>query len=312
MNLQLQKKHILNSIGLIIVAVAVFFVLTDQAAESEVTSSSIVAATTELSAQPVRKEFPNVSVSALAVHIYDVARGETLYARNADEQFPLASLTKVMTALVATETSPDPSEHVVQIDLDSLLTDGESGFWYGEQWNLDQLIDFMLISSSNDGAAAIARAMSNFVPQNSFVDAMNEKAEELGLTQTHFINPTGLDINYETEAGAFGSAHDMSILFAYVLQSYPDVIAVTQQQSATVSSLDRVHIIDNTNKIVHDIPWLLGTKTGYTDTAGGNLVVAFEAGLARPIVITVLGSTKEGRFEDMQKLINTTLEYFAQ
>ena len=310
--MKIRKKIFWNSVAAIIVLLAVFFVVTGRADESKEESRSIVEATDELLYPTTSIAiFPDVSVSALAVHIFDVTNEKTLYERNAHEQYPLASLTKVMTALVATEESPDPGQHVVQIDIDSLLTDGESGFWYGEQWNLKDLIDFMLVSSSNDGAAAIARALDGFVSADTFVDAMNEKAVELGLEQTYFINPTGLDINYETEAGAFGSAKDMNTLFTHMLREHPDVLLVTQEPKLTVSSLDRTHVVKNTNKIIHEIPWLLGTKTGYTDHAGGNLAVAFDAGLAHPVVITILGSTKEGRFDDMQKLIDATLKYVA-
>ena len=308
-------KVLINSVAGFVVILALFFVVTDQARTPErpVDTVSIVAATEQLKngEQGGVKAFDDVSVSALAVHVYDVRNNETLYARNADEQRAIASLTKVMTALVATEESPDPSEHVVRIDVDALLTDGESGFWYGEQWNLKELVEFTLVSSSNDGAAAIGLALNNFVEEPTFVDQMNAYATDLGLTQTYFINPTGLDINLETEPGAFGSARDMSTLFTYVLEHHPDILEVTRLPELTVASLDRVHVVENTNKITTDIPWLLGAKTGFTDHAGGNLIVAFDAGLARPIVITVLGSTIDGRFEDMQKLIDATLEYVA-
>lgn len=306
------SKILLNSAAVIVVLGAVVSVMVlRQTPDMATPDTSIVTATELLRHTPTTRTFDAPLVGARAVHILDVNSGRTLYSKNADEEYAIASLTKIMTALVAAEESPDPNNHVVQIDAYALVTDGESGFWYGEQWNLADLIEFTLVSSSNDGAAAIAAALTSFVDEPTFVDAMNTKASELGLTHTRFKNPTGLDINFETEPGAFGSARDMSTLFAHVLIEYPELLEATQVQTVAVASLDRLHSVDNTNNIVNAIPWVLGAKTGYTDRAGGNLVVAFEAGPGRPIVVTVLGSTKDGRFSDMEALIDATLTHIS-
>jgi D-alanyl-D-alanine carboxypeptidase len=189
-----------------------------------------------------------------------------------------------------------------------------------ERWKLKDLLDLTLLESSNDGANAIAdnagrislamasgqtAAVSATVPdqvsteqaRQQFVDEMNKKAAEIGLTQTYFLNPTGLDENASV-SGGYGSAHDVAILFSNAITKYPELFGVTRYESRTLTSLSNLkHNVKNTNTFVGDLPSLLGSKTGYTDLAGGNLVIAFDAGPNHPIVVSVLGSTEKGRFE---------------
>ena len=91
----------------------------------------------------------------------------------------------------------------------------------------------------------------------------------------------------------------------YIVTEYPQIVTPTQQETTRVyNTAGAYHDVENTNDIVNKIPNLIGSKTGYTDLAGGNLIIAFDAGLNRPIVITVLGSTREDRFADVLKLVD--------
>ncbi len=140
---------------------------------------------------------------------------------------------------------------------------------------------------------------------------MNRDAETLGLTKTTFFNESGLDENM-TRAGAYGSARDMATLFAYMIEHHPDLLEATRYQSFTIpSDTASTHMAVNTNSIVAQIPGLIGSKTGFTDLAGGNLVIAYDASLNHPIIITVLGSTYDGRFTDTQALITATNAYLS-
>ena len=142
------------------------------------------------------------------------------------------------------------------------------------------------------------------------VSCRTERGRALGLSSTSFNNPTGLDLNGETEPSAMSSARDVTKLFAYMLKHHPELLEATRLEAISRSSQDRrTYAIENTNQIVDDIPLLIASKTGFTDTAGGNLVIAFDAGLGHPIIITVLGSSPEGRFSDAQQLIEATLRY---
>ncbi|MCR4330758.1 MAG: hypothetical protein NUV49_02670 [Patescibacteria group bacterium] len=255
--------------------------------------------------------FQNLFLQGKAFFVYDVNENAVLYAKNEETQFPLASLTKIMTALIAKELSPEGM--LITIDSSAIETEGDSGLLIGERWRLKDIIDFTLVSSSNDGARALASLGSlvsqdeGTLPEESFVRQMNDKARSVGLQQTYFLNESGLDVNSST-SGAYGSAKDMALLFAYVLDHYPELLEATTESALRISSLSVAHVASNTNDIVGSIPGILASKTGFTELAGGNLVVAFEAGPTRTIVIAVLGSTVDGRFNDMEKLILTSLE----
>jgi D-alanyl-D-alanine carboxypeptidase len=147
---------------------------------------------------------------------------------------------------------------------------------------------------------------------STFVHFMNYKAEQLGLTQTYFLNPTGLDEN-GTVSGGYGSAKDVAVLMSYILKHYPSLLVSTTQEKITVSSLDNRKIgAQNTNSVVSTIPGIIASKTGLTDLAGGNLAIAFDASFGEPFIVVVLGSTEEGRFTDVQKLVAATIDYLGQ
>jgi len=255
--------------------------------------------------------FQNLFLQGKAFFVYDIKNNSVLYAKNEETQFPLASLTKVMTALIAEELSPEGV--LITINARALETEGDSGLLMGERWRLKDIIDLTLVSSSNDGASALASLGSlisrdeGTSPEEYFVRQMNSKARSLGLQQTYFLNESGLDVNSSTP-GAYGSAEDMALLFAHVLDRYPKLLEATTESALRAHSLSAVHIASNTNDIAGSIPGILASKTGFTELAGGNLVVAFEAGPTRPIIIAVLGSTVDGRFDDMNKLILASLQ----
>lgn len=265
-----------------------------------------------------QSSFPEVSVQADAVYIYDIRSGEVLFSKNEDKRMPLASLTKVMSALVAYESSTP--NRVIYISEAALNNEGDSGLYRDEKWRITDLIDFSLISSSNDGMRAMALslgALDNSQASvedmiNDFVRQMNAKASELGLKNTYFWNETGLDES-EVKGGAYGTARDMSMLLEYALKNYPELFEATREVSTTIYSIDNLeHEAKNTNAIVSEIPGILMSKTGFTDTAGGNLSIVFDPEIGRPISISVLGSTEKGRFVDMRKLISATMQYISQ
>lgn len=266
-------------------------------------------------ANPYQETFNTIELEAKAVYVYDVKEQKVLFEKNANDTLPLASVTKLMTALVAHELL-DPQSSVA-IDTRSILEDGDSGFLAGEEFVARDLLDLTLINSSNDGAYALAGAAGGAVfaegdGARTFVDAMNIRAGDLNLKKTSFKNPTGLDLS-ETETGAEGSAKDMATLMQYLITTYPDVLEETRTAHTLVANAaGAAHIAENTNKVVADIPGIIASKTGYTELAGGNLVIAFDVGLNHPIIISVLGSSYNGRFADIEKLvaaaINATLE----
>lgn len=251
------------------------------------------------------QKLANVTLQAQAAYVWDVAGQRTLYKKNEGEALPLASITKLMTALLTHELITNQTE--VQVPMAAIMQSGNSGLVDGEELTIDKLTQLALISSSNDAAYALSAnvgtLLGNQDPAQQFVAGMNIRANELQLPTLSFKNPTGLDVS-TLEAGGVGSARDVSFLMEYILLNYPALLTVTTQPNTRVyNTAGAYHEADNTNVVVSQIPNLLGSKTGYTDLAGGNLTVAFDLGLNRPIIITVLGSTRDARFTDVLKLV---------
>ncbi len=245
--------------------------------------------------------FAGVAPLARAVFVYDVARGKVLYGRNEEVQWPLASLTKLMTALLASEVGPAE----ITIARADLAPEGDAGLVVGERWRRDDLVDVALVASSNDAAAALARSLPG-----DATELMNSRARDLGLAQTYFVNGTGLDRG-ATAAGGYGSARDVTLLFTHILETKPDLLDRTRLPEIALRSNLKEHRFKNTNTELAAFPGLIGSKTGFTDLAGGNLALAFDAGLGHPVVVVVLGSTAEGRFADAALLAAAARERIA-
>ena len=256
--------------------------------------------------------FADIVLEAKAAYVWDITEQRAIYKQNASEQLPLASLTKLMTALVALETYGPNAD--IPITLSAISQEGENGFHDGDLWRAKDLIDFTLMTSSNDGAYALAAAGAALVGESSttapFLKRMNAKAEEIGLTQTYFVNPTGLDESL-SQSGGYGSARDMAFLMEYIIKNAPQILKETTKATATFTDESGTPFTaTNTNDAISQIPAALGSKTGYTVLAGGNLVVAFEVAQDHPVVISVLGSTRDGRFRDVEALRTRVLEAY--
>jgi len=299
--------------ALILIAVAsgIVFYLAKPKEEPKVVSETEIVET-------IKRPLEDVSIEARSAIVFDLETGETLYQKDADRILPLASITKIMTALTARESIPDYT--VISIDPSFLEEEGDTGLLSKERFRLKDLLDLSLVSSSNDGSRAIASVIGAFESDTSnydygrlsFVESMNQKAGELGLSRTKFWNETGLDLD-ETQSGGYGSARDVANLFAYILKNHPDLLEATQKENINVTSLtSQNHSIDNTNTIIGEIPGIIASKTGFTDLAGGNLVIAFNDGLRHPIVVVVLGSSFDGRFTDVLTLSEATRAQIAQ
>ena len=257
----------------------------------------------------------NPALVARAVFVYDLTTGQTLFAKNATTSLPLASITKLMTALIAYEAVPHST--VITIHGADLAQEGDSGLFAQERWRLKDLLDFTLLSSSNDGANALS-SLGAVSPQKSeFVAKMNAKAIELGLTDMRFTDVTGLDVGTTTTsapiATAFGSAQDVAKLFTHILTVHPEILDATRYQKINFISLSQFkHSATNTNISVNTLPGLIGAKTGLTELAGGNLVVGFDVGFGHPVVAVVLGSSALDRFADMEALASSTRAFFQK
>ena len=255
---------------------------------------------------PKDTPFKTAALEARAAYVFDISAGRAIFQKNSSAQLPLASLTKIMTAIVVKERAPEGLR--ARIPRKAILQEGDSGLITGEWWKVSNLTDAMLVASSNDAAFALSMVSLGGGDNDSwkdFVKLMNKKAEEMNLNQTYFLNPTGLDVSPNI-AGAYGSAQDVAKMIRYVLKKYPKLLEVTGYKDLKTNS----HFFKNTNKLVDDIPLLIAGKTGFSDLAGGNLAVVIDMGFEHPVIIVVLGSSEEGRFRDVKTLYEATLQYF--
>src|SRR3989344_1659267 len=256
---------------------------------------------------------------AKAAYVYDSREKKSLFEKDAHELLPLASITKIMTAFTALSLIPETT--YISIDEEAIREEGDSGFAVGERWLLRDLLTYMLLESSNDGAAAVSSAIGEIFEGSGmnekeykarFVAEMNALAMRSGLLETYFLNESGLDIG-EAKAGAYSTAAEAAELLRLALEKFPDLFTETRLSELVLENEEgQRRAARNTNTNLTEVPLLMASKTGYTDLAGGNLVIAFDAGFNRPIIISVLGSTMDGRFTDAEKLVCATLEALGQ
>ncbi len=252
--------------------------------------------------------FAAVSIEAKAAIVYDLATGKVLYEKNADAQLPLASLTKLLTVYAAlSEFSPTTP---ITIPQDVTKLDAPHAFNAGQVFTLSDLARLTLTASLNDGAAAIAAATAT-QEHRTENEMLASAATALNLSQTYAVNGNGLDVNTAI-SGGYGSARDIARLAGALAAQAPSIAEATTHPYAEASSAGGTAFkVKNTDSIVTTVPGLLLSKTGYTDLAGGNLALVFDAGMQHPIAVVVLGSTEKSRFTDGTALVNATLAHFA-
>ena len=220
--------------------------------------------------------------SAKAAIVTDPRTGTVLYAHDEHKRMPMASTTKIMTALIALE-SGDLDEPFT-VDSSAVHTEGSSmGLCEGDTVTMRDLVCGMLLPSGNDAANAAAVRISGSVP--AFVEKMNERAAQMGLKDTHFVTPSGLD-DYTDDH--YSTAFDMAKLAAEALKN-PGFAAICSQQSATVrfGCPPYERRLFNSNKLLGMCDGVIGVKTGFTDKAGRCLVSACERDGAELICVTL-------------------------
>jgi D-alanyl-D-alanine carboxypeptidase len=252
--------------------------------------------------------FENTTLYATSALVKDATTGAILYSRHPNKVHSIASLTKLMsTSIILEHLSP---QDTIEIPFTALTLSGDNGLFADEKWNVAELLKYSLIGSSNDGIMALAIATEqkigneteNPLDASPFISLMNDEAKSLGLTSLRFETPTGLDTT-EKVPTTWGSAKDIGELLHIIYNKHPDILAATTTSSFTTTSIDGFsHTILNTNPITENIPNILASKTGFTDASGGNLAILTEPIPGHQLEIVVLGSTYEGRFEDILQL----------
>lgn len=213
------------------------------------------------------------AMSARSAVVMDADTGAVRYAHNADEVLPMASTTKIMTALVVIEQGDLDRSYTVKPEY--TRTEGSSMYLKpGETLTIRDTLYGLMLMSGNDAALALAGECGG---QEAFVQAMNDKAQALGLTNTHFENPNGLD--GETH---HTTAHELAQLTAYALQN-PDFREIVSTKSITCAGRTMV----NHNKMLTQYQGAIGVKTGYTKKCGRCLVSAAERNGRTLVAVTL-------------------------
>ncbi len=270
--------------------------------------------------QPIRRDYASrLSVpTAHASVIMDAESGKILYTRNADNRRQIASLTKLFTALIVVERISD-LDTPVTIDAEAVYTEGtrigcpRSGycpgvrFMVGEQLTVRDLLKAALMNSANDAAIALGKHIGG--TQAGFAQIMNERARELGLTDSLFCTPSGLEIDGE-ENRCYSSARDIATIASAALQH--DILwEIMKIEETEITSLDGtlVHKVFNTDQLIGSMPNLVGTKTGFTPLAGYSLLaVATDPSGEHKVIAVVLNDPY--RWQSIQSMFDWSFESF--
>ena len=223
-------------------------------------------------------------VTAAAAIVMDARTGDILCKKNADEGRPIASTTKLMTALLVLERKK-LSDVVPAARYRPLPIESKINLQPGERMTVADLLRGLMLESANDAAVTLAESVSG--SREAFVRLMNRRAGELGLRGTRYANPIGLD-----DAGNYSTARELALL-TQKLREFPFFRDLVDSPSATLKSGNRQRFIRNRNKLVSLFEWVTGVKTGKTNGAGYVLVgSAAKRGIS--LISVVLGADSEG------------------
>ena len=228
--------------------------------------------------------FPTLKEKAGIAILFDQhGRAKELYKKNIKKKLPIASLTKMMTAMVVVDNYD--LNKIVKISKKAVSTPEETGrLSPGEKISIRGLLKLALMVSSNDAASALSEIMGEKI----FLDLMNKKAKEIGMVNTHFENPHGLD-----GKNHYSTAEDLALMTHYCLVNYPEIWRILEKKQDIIKGYDHLggvvtHWPNNTNKLLGE-KYVLGGKTGYTDKAGDAMILAMKApGVVEGNVVLVL------------------------
>lgn len=228
--------------------------------------------------------------------------GRTLWEREPHEQRSMASITKIMTALVVLEKA-DFGETVVISANAAAVRESGVDLIAGERFTVEQLLEATLIPSANDAAYALAEHVAG--SEDAFVALMNEKAADLGLGQTCFANPHGLD-----EPGHYTCAADIATL-TQVAMADPRFAAIVGKPSITWTSGGVSKTYESSNKLLGSYEGMLGGKTGWTNRAGYSVVLTAERQGIQLVAVVLGGSSESDRFAQARALLDWGYAHYA-
>ena len=234
--------------------------------------------------------------------IYDRASGRILYEKNGNKQTPMASTTKIMTAIVVLENAK--LNEVVKIDSKAAGTGGSRlGLKKNDKITVNDLLYGLMLRSGNDAAVALANYVGGSI--EGFADMMNKKAEEMGLKNSHFIVPHGLD-----NEGHYTTAFELAKMADYALKidKFKEIVST---KTTTIYINNYPKAINNTNQLLGSVSGVYGVKTGFTNGAGRCLVSACKRDDLDIITVVIGANTTKERTSDTIKLIQYADQKFG-
>ena len=264
--------------------------------------------------RPILKQgisFPELQAkSGLSMFVGKDGETKILFEKEGELRLPIASITKLMTALVAAKHY-DPGSRI-EISKAAVLEEEDAGYLrVGDVFSVQNLLYPLLMESSNDAAAALAE----MIGRKAFVDVMNLEARELGLENTRFVNPTGLDPADPTDPLNYSTTRDLAMLTKYLASEHPEIfqiLSIKEQNLFTLAGTFH-HIMKNTNELLSFDGWptpIMGGKTGWTPLAQGTLILVLHGPKDQGHMINVvLGA--EDRFSQMKTLVNWVYNSFT-
>lgn len=238
-------------------------------------------------------------ISGKSALVYDLTTGKTPFQKNADDKLPMASLTKVMTAIIALENKKQDNKYVVIKS--ALVGEDAMGLTEGETLMIEDLLYGLILHSGNDAAEVLAYNYPK--GRANFVKAMNDKATALGLSHTHFTNPTGL----QGDGNQYTTAYDLMVITRYAITHFPlfAKVAATFDYTIPYSKQHKVYYLENETNLLTSYPGVKGIKTGYTPEAGLCLITYLNYG-GHQIIGVLLNS--QSRREEMKELLDYSLQ----
>ena len=249
----------------------------------------------------VNAEGDSLNLSSESAILMDAKSGKILYEKNIEEQLPMASMTKIMSMLLIMENIENVSlkyEDKVLISENASGMGGSQVFLQaGEQYTVNDLLKCIAVSSANDAVVAMAEKISG--SEEAFIDLMNRRAKELGLKNTNFANPHGLD-----NENHYSTAYDMAIM-AKELLKHEDILKYTSIYEDYLTKPDGSQVwLVNTNRLVRFYDGVDGLKTGYTTEAGYCLTATAKKNDLRLISVVMKSPSAEARSSDTSTLLS--------
>ena len=252
-----------------------------------------------LALRPVDAAAVELPITSRAALLMEKTTGQILYTQNEHEQLEPASVTKVMTLLLTMEAIDSGTIHYDDVVTVSAAAAGMGGSQVflaeGEQITVEELLKAVCVASGNDAAVALAEKVAGV--HELFVERMNQRAAELGMEDTHFVNCTGL-----TAEGHVTSAHDIALMSRELILRHPDIRRFTTIWMDTIRG--GAFQLANTNKLIRFYDGATGLKTGYTASAGYCISATAERDGMELIAVIMKGPDKDTRNNDAKALLN--------